>query len=109
MSLAVATVRLLLLCGVALTPLPCLAILLNEFNDWAKRTHGYGAERHSTACAVLIWGVVVDNSDIRLDSAKGNAINLSADILDFVVRRNQYERPIGRGQRLCPSADIVTD
>ena len=56
-----------------------------------------------------IWGVVVDNTDIRLDSPKGNAINLSADVLDFVVRRNQYERPIGQGQRLCPFADIVTD
>ena len=44
MILAVATVRLLLLCGAALTPLPCLAILLNEFNDWT--------EMHLTACAV---------------------------------------------------------
>jgi hypothetical protein len=44
MSLTVATAWLLLLCGATLTAIPCLAILLNEFNYWT--------ERHLTACAV---------------------------------------------------------
>ena len=101
MNLAVATVRLLLLCGAALTPLPCLAIP-------AERIQRLDRNAFNCLCG-LIWGVVVDNTDIRLDSAKGNAINHSADVLDFVVRRNQYERPIGWGQRRCPSADIVPD
>lgn len=102
MSLAVATAWLLLLCGAALTALPPL------LRDPAERIQRLDRKAFNCLCGP-IWGVVVDNTDIRLDSAKGNAINLSADILDFVVRRNQYERPIGRGQRLCPSADIVTD